>query len=84
MGLWYNDATEVIELADEFELAVVEQVEPKTYRPPAYLDEQNISADTFIINFAKFLPMYIAKNRPAADTMSTYETAIRAVLQMVQ
>ena len=77
MGLWYNDATEVIELADEFELAVIEQVEPKTYRPPAYLDEQNISADTFIINFAKFLPMYIAKNRPAADTMSTYETAIR-------
>ena len=64
-------------MTDEFELAVVEQVEPKTYRPPAYLDEQNISADTFIINFAKFLPMYIAKNRPAADTMSTYETAIR-------
>ena len=62
---------------DDFELAVVEQVEPKTYRPPAYLDEQNITPDTFIINFAKFLPMYIAKNRPAADTMSTYETAIR-------
>lgn len=62
---------------DDFELAVVEQVEPKTYRPPAYLDEQNITPDTFIINFAKFLPMYIAKNRPATDTMSTYETAIR-------
>ena len=59
MGLWYNDATEVIELADEFELAVVEQVEPKTYRPPAYLDEQNISADTFIINMLGADSLYI-------------------------
>lgn len=64
-------------MADKFELTIVEQVEPKTYQPPAYLDEQNINVDTFILNFAKFLPMYIAKNRPSADTMSTYETAIR-------
>lgn len=61
----------------KFELTMLEPVEQKTYRPPAYLDNQNISPESFIINFAKFLPMYIAKNRPAEDTMSTYETAIR-------
>lgn len=68
-------------MADKFELITVEEVEPKTYRPPAYLDEQNLNPDTFIVNFAKFLPMYIAKNRPAEDTMSTYETAIRLFIK---
>lgn len=67
-------------MPDKFELTVVEEVEPKTYRPPAYLDEQNISLEYFLLNFAKFLPMYIAKNRPSEDTMSTYETAIRLFL----
>ncbi len=64
-------------MSDDFELTIVEPIETKIYKPPAYLDEQNIDPDTFLINFAKFLPMYIAKNRPAEDTMSTYETAIR-------
>lgn len=66
---------------DKFELTVIDEVEPKTYCPPAYLDEENLTADQFILNFAKFLPFYIGKERPAEDTMSTYEMAIRLYLK---
>ena len=67
-------------MSNDFELSVIEEVEPKTYRPPAYLDEQNITEEDFLTNFAKFLPLYIGKSRPSDDTMSTYEAAIRLYL----
>ena len=66
---------------NEFNLTLIEEVETKTYKPPAYLDEEKLTADQFIRNFAKFLPLYISKQRPAEDTMATYESAIRLYLK---
>lgn len=51
------------------------------YNPPAYLDKKNISPETFLANYVKFLPLYIGSGHPAADTMATYETAINLFLK---
>ena len=68
----------------DYQLVTVEGTEEKVYQPPAYIDERNMDADSFIANFAKFLPLYIGRTRPTEDTMATYETAIRIYLNWCQ
>lgn len=66
---------------NNFELTIVEEVDNKQYRLPDYLDLKNYGPDTFLANFAKFLPMYIGGGRPTEDTMAAYETSINLYLK---
>ena len=62
---------EVMHDSRDYQLVTVEGTEEKVYQPPAYIDERNMDADSFIANFEKFLPLYIGRNRPTEDTMAS-------------
>ena len=68
-------------MANQFELAVVEEVETQTFHPPAYLDKKNLTPDDFIARFSQWLPLYIGSGHPTVDTLATYETSINLYLK---